>query len=257
MVELRLLGPLDIVRDGEEAPALIAHPKRLALLAFLALTPPPGFRRRDSLVAIFWPELGDAHARAALRQAVHVIRRTLGDALLVSRGSEELGVDRRLLWCDAVAFAEDAAAGRYDDALALYVGPLLDGFFLSAAPQFEEWLEERRSSLGALAARGAWSLAANAARAGDGPLALQWARRAFAFTPDDESALARLLGILVDTGDRCGAIREYERFARRLRRDYGIDPAPATAAVVRGTATGTPVMPRSENALTMDVRELR
>lgn len=243
MVELRLLGSTNIVRDGSEAPSLITHPKRLALLAYLALSPAPGFRRRDSLVALFWPELGNEHARAALRQALHVIRRSLGDDAIASRGTEEVGVGPRVVWCDAMVFERDALAGAHEAALALYAGPLLDGFFLSGAPQFEEWLEERRAGLGARAARGAWSLASAAERTGDSAAAVHWARRAFAMTPDDEVSLALLLGTLVRAGDRCGAMREYERFARRLRREYGIEPAPATQAVlhdVQGTGRVPP-----------------
>ena len=50
--------------------------------------------------------------------------------------------------------------------------------------------------------------------------------------PDDETGLARLLAILVHAGDRCGATREYERFARRLRREYGFEPTRETAAIL-------------------------
>lgn len=233
MIELRLLGSLNLVRDCVSCGALIAQPKRFALLCYLALAPGAGFRRRDSLVAMFWPELGEAHARAALRQAIHVIRRCLGEAALVARGIEEIAVDRTAVWCDAIAFETYLAAGETEKAMALYEGPLLDGFFISDAPAFEEWVEVARSRLANSAARAAWSLSTLAEDAGDYTGAAAWARHAYAFAPDDEAALRRLLGALVRTGDRCGAVREYERFARRLQREYGILPSRETEGMIR------------------------
>jgi DNA-binding SARP family transcriptional activator len=233
MVALHLLGGLNLLRDGHEMSALIAQPKRLALLCYLALAPLPGFRRRDSIIALLWPELSDFHGRAALRQAAHVVRRALGVDALVSRGADELGVDHSVVWCDAAAFEAQLNAGRPNAALSLYAGPLLDGFFLSAAPQFEEWLEDSRAHLRARASRAAWMLAAAAERDGDVTAAKHWARRAHGFDPDDETALGALLSLLLRVGDRCGAMHEYERFARRMWREYQIAPSGETEAIIR------------------------
>ena len=44
--------------SGDESSLpLSVQPKRLALLVYLALDDATGFRRRDSAVAYFWPEL--------------------------------------------------------------------------------------------------------------------------------------------------------------------------------------------------------
>ena len=233
MVALHLLGALNLFRDGHEMSALLAQPKRLALLCYLALAPLSGFRRRDSIVAMLWPELSDLHGRAALRQATHVVRRALGVEAIVSRGADELGVDHSLVWCDAVAFETHLNAGRPEAALSLYAGPLLDGFFLSGAPQFEEWLEDSRARLRVRASRAAWTLAAVAERDGDVAAAKMLARRAYGLDPDDETALGALLSLLLRVGDRCGAMHEYERFARRLWREYQILPSAETDAIIR------------------------
>src|SRR5258708_5699334 len=105
MIELRTLGALEL-RDatGRELRSVLAQPKRLALLAYLTLVSPRGFRRRDTILALFWPELDDNHARNALRQAVHFLRRSLGDQALVRRGEEELAVNTEAVECDATAF---------------------------------------------------------------------------------------------------------------------------------------------------------
>ena len=45
------------------------QPKRLALLAYLAVVGVRGALRRDTLLGLFWPESSEEEARRALRQA--------------------------------------------------------------------------------------------------------------------------------------------------------------------------------------------
>ena len=69
---LRVLGTVALAgRDGAEA--LLAQPKRAALLIYLAAARPSGHHRRDRLVSMFWPEHSQEHARAALRKALYAI----------------------------------------------------------------------------------------------------------------------------------------------------------------------------------------
>src|SRR2546425_2770560 len=79
MIELRTLGAVDLRDgDGREVRTVVAQPKRLALLVYLAVARPRGFHRRDTLLALFWPELDQERGRAALRKAAHVVRQGLG-----------------------------------------------------------------------------------------------------------------------------------------------------------------------------------
>src|SRR6266705_1204831 len=92
MVEFRLLGTLSLTTaDGREAGSLLSQPRRLALLAYLAAATPRGPHRRDTLLALFWPELDQEHARAALRRHAGEPRRRRDRAGfrtdLVRRGS--------------------------------------------------------------------------------------------------------------------------------------------------------------------------
>src|SRR5688500_4138012 len=137
MIRLRTLGALDL-RDseGQQLRGVLAQPKRIALLAYLTLATPRGPQRRDTLVALFWPDHDEEHARNALNQAVHFLRRSLGPDALVNRNGDELGLDRGQLWCDAVAFDEALDAGRLNEAVDLYRGELFEGFHVVAAPEF-------------------------------------------------------------------------------------------------------------------------
>ena len=225
MLQLRTLGRLDL--SGESAQdysSVLLHPKRLALLVYLAVARPAGFHRRDTILALLWPELDQERARASLRKAIYHIRRALGDSVIVGRGDEELAIDRALVACDAVQF--DAALERGDAAAALdlYRGSFLDGFFVSGASGFEDWLERERRRLRDLAYRAAWQLAETAEQQSDTFAAAEWARRAAALLPDDETALRNLMQLLDRIGDRAGALATYEEFARRLQRDLEVEP---------------------------------
>src|SRR5216117_194064 len=106
MLKLQLLGSLDLLDAGRDISPVLRRPKSLALLTYLASARPRGFHRRDTLLALFWPDLDQAHARNALRQALHSLRHVLGAEAVVGRGEEELSVDRSRLWCDVAQFEE-------------------------------------------------------------------------------------------------------------------------------------------------------
>jgi DNA-binding SARP family transcriptional activator len=160
MVRLRVLGRIELEgHDGSEIRSVVAQPKRLALLAYLAAAARPVSHRRDTLLALFWPELDAAHGRAALNQAIRFLRKELGAEVLVSRGADALEIDASQLWCDAQAFRREFDAARFDEALDLYCGDLLEGFFAERSDGFEEWLERERAHLRSSAAKAARAVA--------------------------------------------------------------------------------------------------
>jgi TolB-like protein/DNA-binding SARP family transcriptional activator/Tfp pilus assembly protein PilF len=234
MIELRTLGGVDL-RSSESGTLLqvAAQPKRLALLVYLALGDSSGLRRRDSAVGYFWPELDTLHARGALRQALHSLRRLIGEAALITQGEEEIGVNHGVLRCDAVSFRQSVEAGRYDDALKLYRGDFLDGFFVSdVAAEFEQWIGETRADLRRSASASAWTLADIHRAKGDFTNAAAVARRASALALEDENGVARLISFLDELGDRSGALDAYDDLAGRLKSDYDAEPSPETQALI-------------------------
>lgn len=238
-IRLRTLGLTDLLDgDDTEISAVLAQPKRFALLTYLAAARPQGVQRRDRVLALFWPELNEARARDALNQALRFLRQALGADVLVRRSAEEVGVNPELLWCDVPAFRAAAEAERWDDAMSLYRGGFLQGFFVSGAEGFERWMEEERSALRRLAARGARELARR--HEGDGALtqAITWGRRVLEITPNDERALRSLLGFHVRAGDHAGALHLYDSFARRLQEEWGTEPAPETRRIIEEVRSG-------------------
>src|SRR5437660_10465156 len=107
MIRLRTLGAVDLKdSEGRELRPLLTQPKRLALLTYLALAGSSAFRRRDTVVALFWPELDEEHARGSLRQALRFLRRSLDERIIVSRGEEEMRVDRDASVCASPALID-------------------------------------------------------------------------------------------------------------------------------------------------------
>src|SRR5437879_13436173 len=211
-----MLGGLNLLGvGGHELKSVLAQPKRVALLAYLAAATPRRLHRRDSLLALVWPEIEQGHARAVLRQALAGLRHALGDGVLVTRGDEDIGLDPEEIRCDAVEFARAAEDGRLADALDLYRGDLLEGFFIRGAPEFEQWLEDERARLKAVALRSATQLAERTEGHGDLAEAAQWSRRALRIAPLDEPALRRLMKTLDRRGGRAGAPEAYETLAPR------------------------------------------
>ena len=233
MIELCMLGRLSLTgADGREVRGLLGQPRRLALLAYLAAASPQGFHRRDTLLALFWPELDQEHARAALRQALHVVRDALGGDAVTSRGDEEIGLDFAQVSCDVAAFERALRIGQLEEALDLYRGALLEGFFISDAPEFERWLETERARLQQAAAGGARALAERYESDNDLTRAVRWTRRSIELAPSDEGLVRRLIALLDRQGDRAGALEAYEAFARRVAAEYDAEPAAETRALV-------------------------
>ena len=232
MIRLETFGSIGLRdADGREIESVLTNPKRFALLTFLA-SPPGTFHRRDTLLALFWPEFPNDRARASLRKAVHLLRQSLGAEALLRRGDDEIAVNPDLLWCDAAALDVALANAAFDEALELYRGDFLPGFFVSDAPEFEAWVDARRNAWRNQVARGALRLAEGSEAEGSGFAAAMWARRGFALLPQDEQVLRFLLTILDRVGDRVGAVDAYETFARQLFAEYGDEPDPETQELI-------------------------
>ena len=224
MIRLSLLGRVDLV--GLDRPgAILTRPKLLAILAYLVVARPRGFHRRDALLALFWPERDDAHARSALRQLLHYLRKALGPGVVVTRGDDDVAIDSARIACDVVAFESLLDQGKLTAALDLYRGHLLPGVHLSGSVELERWLEDERELLRRRAVDGAATLTREHEQRGDAAGAIAWARRWLELSPHDEVGARQLISLLGRTNARSEAIEVYRTFALRLQRDLELDPS--------------------------------
>ena len=234
MVELRTLGTLTVRGpDGRELHALVAQPKRFALLAYLCLATPRGFHQREALLGLFWPEADEFHARAALRKSLHVVRHAVGNDAILSRGEDQIGVAFDEISCDAAEFEDLVRNGRLQEALDRYRGDLLPGFYVDGAPEFERWLECERSRLRRLAAKAAQQVTERLESAERLEEAVAAARTALVLAGADERALRRLLVLLDKVGERAGAMATYDAFVQHIAEGDGVRPSLETQALVR------------------------
>ncbi|NNM05381.1 MAG: hypothetical protein HKO65_09775 [Gemmatimonadetes bacterium] len=251
MLRLVTFAALDLSDAlGSEVRAVRLQPKRIALLAYLTVARPGGFHRRDSLLALFWPELDDSRARGALNQALHELRRELGAAVVVSRGNEEVGIDSGQLWCDAVDFEELLERGEPEKALELYRGDFLPALHVTRSHEFASWIAETDDRLKRRASAAAVEQAEHSEAKGSLGAAVRFMRRAMRISPLDEGLVRELIRLLDKAGDRAEALNTYRGFAELLEVEVGAKPSPETqniAAEVRARTAPRPTAPNTRS----------
>jgi DNA-binding SARP family transcriptional activator/tetratricopeptide (TPR) repeat protein len=205
MLRLLTFGGLSLVDDGVAVTGAASQRSRLALLAVLAASGAAGISR-DKLLALLWPESDDERARHALKQGVYALRRDLGNENAVV-GTSTLSLDPKVIPSDVREF--DEALGRGDDlaAASLYAGAFLDGVFVKAAPEFDQWAASERSRLERAHLDAVGRLARAAEASGDFTAAAQWWRRAAAAEPLSGRVALSLMKVLADSGDVSAAIQ--------------------------------------------------
>lgn len=236
---LCLLGGIDL-RGASRAGAdkLLGQQKVVALLAYLALAPEGRQQRRDRVVGFLWPELDQAHARGALRKAVHTIRDVLGKDAIVGRSDEDVMLDHAHLRCDAVEFANHVDAGRLQAGLDLFRGELMPGFHLKGCAEFGTWLDEHRVEVIERASAAAWAMAVRLEESKDYTMAGRMAALSVRFVWSNERVLRRAMLLLQRIGDRAGALRLYEDVALRLEKELETTPSPETEELLASIRKG-------------------
>ena len=241
MIRLRALGALGLHdANGQELRSVLSQRRRVALLAYLALATPRDLHSRDSLLALFWPEYDSDHARNALSQAVHFLRRSLGAHVLVSRNGDAVGVNRDQLWCDAVAFEDLLAAGRVAEAVDLYRGDLLEGFHTSDDSEFERWLAAERTRYADRFATALERMADERDRARDLAGAVVYWRRLVNRDPYNSRLALRLMRALASAGDPAAAVQHAHVHKALLREELDMAPDAELDAFLQQIRSGQP-----------------
>ncbi|HSK40765.1 MAG TPA: BTAD domain-containing putative transcriptional regulator, partial [Arenibaculum sp.] len=218
MLGIRLLGDIEVARDGERL-ALPPSRKTRALLAYLALAERP--LRRDHLCALLWEVPDDPKGAlrwslSRLRQVVDEPGRTRIAATRETVSFEPAGAHVDLATAKALLAGGLDAVGT--SALAAleseFRGEFLEGLELAGCHEFEAWRIAVREEARRLHAR---VLAALVERLRDAPeMALPYARSAVRLDPADCAPHATLLRLLVETGRREAAEEQYAVALRQL-----------------------------------------
>jgi DNA-binding SARP family transcriptional activator/TolB-like protein len=227
---LRLFGSPSIAgEDGALLAGRAAQRHRLALLALLALAPGRALSR-EKLMGYLWPERDTEHARQLLNQAVYHLRKALGEEAILSAG-DDLRLNPEVIRADVAEFESALERDDPESAVALYRGPFLDGFFLSDAPEFEQWVDQERERLAGACAKALEALAEAAEENRDfGRAVERWKARS-ARDPYDSRVALRLMQALEASGNRAGALQHSTVHQRLLQEEFGAEPDPAVLAL--------------------------
>jgi DNA-binding SARP family transcriptional activator len=219
VVTIRLLGGFGVEVDRVPVPAEAWSRRQAAALVKLLAMAPGRTQHREQVLDALWPDLGLDEAAPRLHKAAHYARRAIGTpSSLVLRGEVVSLCPDEDVWVDAFAFDEAAhdalakgTASAAEDALALYGGQLLPHDL------YEPWTEALRERLGLRH--------------------LQLLRQAerwedlLVVDPADEDAHLALMRAHAARGDRTTALAQYERMARTLERELGVEPGPAARSL--------------------------
>jgi serine/threonine-protein kinase len=225
---LKLLGAPSIASGSGPITGRAAQGRRLALLALLALARGRPLTR-DKLVALLWPESPPDRARHQLSDAVYIVRAALGENAVRSSG-DELVLNADAIRSDVGTFEQLLDDGQLEPAVELFTGPLLDGFHLSDAAEFERWLDGERTRLGHRYASALMSIAEASEQRGDFAAAVGSWRKLSTHDPYSGRVALGLMRSLEAAGDRAGALQHARAHATLLRDDFDAEPDPEVEA---------------------------
>lgn len=224
VIEVRVLGPLEVLEDGEPLP--LTSNRLRALLAVLA-TSAGSVVAGDNLAAAVWGRQLPASPRSSLQTYVARLRRLLGDTTIVTRpGGYLLQIEPENV--DAQKFLRLAAAPR---GAAYERDSLVEGLGLWRGPAYEdidsEWLGQSEGGRLTEAYLDALERAADLDHLAGRPAELlDRLREAADRNPLREPLCARLMIALDAAGRRAEALAHYEAFRERLADELGTDPGP-------------------------------
>ena len=231
MLRLRTFGGLAVDRRGVPVAETTGQHKALALLALVASSGTRG-ASRDQLAAWLWPESDSDRARGALSQTVYSLRKQLGQPDLFD-GTRTLKLNPRVITCDRLDFDAALERGDPEAAIALYIGPFLDGFFVSGSAGLDRWIDEQRADLAHRAHGAMESLARAAAGRSDLAGSAGWWRRLAALEPGNSRVAAALVSALGNAGDPGGALQAARSHEEYLRREFDAPPDPVVSELER------------------------
>jgi len=243
MLEIRLLGELELQRDGESVP-LPPSKKTRALLAYLIATGKP--QLRDRICELLWE--GPDDPRAELRWSLSKLRLALENHLSADRERIEFHPEgatidlhqfRRLLGRGV----EHASVHDLYRAAQLVRGEFLEGLELPACYRFQQWLQGERESLRQIHVA---VLARMVELLGPTDDALAHARRRAMIDPFTEEAHIALIRLLAALDRNQEAIRQYEHCRLLFERELGRRPSEAVEDARRACRSGLSPTERTE-----------
>lgn len=258
-LELKLLGSPEVRLDGQAVTGFRSGKAR-ALLYYLAVT--GRAQPRPVLAGLFWGGVAEHHAHRSLTMALSNLRRLVGGHLDIARETVAFDLTSPY-WLDVAVFEAGVAAGpgghnvdRLKQAIDLYRGDFLAGFYLQETPEFEQWVLVERTRLRERLLQALHVLAEYLAGRADLPQAIETIRRLLALEPWREEAHRYLMLLLARDGQRSAALAQFETCRQMLANELDVEPGPETMALYEAIRTNQftpPHRPAEPAAPVMDI----
>ena len=244
-LRLHTFGRVHLTRNGEVLSGAAGQRRLLAILSILAAAGERGVTR-DKLLALLWADGDPEKSRHALTQSLYHIRKVLGvDRLFL--GTADVRLDFNEISADVCDFQRAINEGKPDEAVALYEGPFLDGFYVNGDAEFEFWVSTQRTKFAQQYGDGLESLARQASERADRPAEVNWRLRLADHNPLNGLAVAAAMNCLSASGDRATALQLARTHEERMRKELDLPPdsgvAELTAVLRRGTPSAASVIP--------------
>jgi TolB-like protein len=169
-----------------------------------------------------WPESPADTARHSLANAVYRLRKELGEACVQGKG-DTLFLNPEAVRADVMAFETHLERGELEEAVALYRGPLLEGFHLKGSNEFEDWRSAEARRLGRRFEEALEALASRAEGEGKWREAAGYWERLSDHDPFNTRLALGRMRALAAAGDPGNAIQVGEEHARTLREELGAE----------------------------------
>ena len=240
-LSLRLLGEMEVRRDGERVP-LPRSRKTRALLAYLVMA--GRSQRRDRLCAVLWDLPDDP--RGELRWSLSKVRRIVDDPdrkrivtdrESVSFDSSDVEIDLLRLYALEAEGLDQVETEELERAARSFRGGFLEGLTLQNCPEFQAWRTAERERARRLHADILRQLVRRVS--GEPEQAIRHARKLVLIDPDDESTHVGLIRLLAAAGRRQEAEEQY-RLAEQHLEQIGARPSGALIVVQGELAGRTP-----------------
>lgn len=237
-LRVNVLGPFELRRAG----AVIRIPRKAqGLLSFLALNGGQA-ASREILATLLWGNSGTEQARQSLRQCLVALRTALGsgaDHHIASDGTT-ITLAPSAISVDALEFAANCGSQDLriiEQTSTLYRDTFLSGLSIPVEP-FERWLTIERQRFESLRLDFLMKLSMVRAVAGQHDKAILACRQLIALDPLREEGHRFLMTLHASTGNRGGALLQYEQCVEILRDELDIGPDPDTVRLAEAIRLG-------------------
>ena len=233
-LKIQLFGAPQVYLGETLVDGFISNKVR-ALFYYLTLTQQP--HTRDTLAGLLWGEMPNSEARANLRKALSNLRKLFPAAFRIDRQTVafDTGYPHSLdvtefsdLMSRRAAASGEAAAALLRQAVALYRGEFLAGFYLSGAPAFSEWVLGWREHLGEQALQALYTLAEIHIEARQYAQAVPYLKKVLAIDPWREETHRQLMLAYARMGQDNAALAQYRTCEKILAAELDVLPSPET-----------------------------